>query len=463
MSELPIALSASTIDTLFSFPRKLPEQHWSIPSLLEEPPVPIPPLLGEPPVPTRKRPALMTESQIRKLTSAPTREPTALVDHRKIANLKINHIESIDRLQESPKRFLKVNHKEVPMGIPPVLFIEILAVNITGVPQELPTVPSGAKLEPPDPAPTEAALTRELTSAEPPDPAPTGAALTRELTSAPTSKPPGNPSAPAREPTSAPKMKPLAPPSTKKVLPTPTQEPLTLISTNIQSKWNTALTPTKEQLSPTRKPLAPTIQPSDPCQNKTAALLPEPQFHFTNQLPPVPMRELLLLHSTRELPSFVPMRELLLLHSTRELPSFPTAPTMEHPLSSAQALSLGPPRETPQLVVSPPVSHCILLAPTPSLQCPLPVELVWPTAIFPTIKAEPSLTMSSGSGQQKTLNRDPSLILCPGLQLTNSPSPVRLPQYYHPSPFYGNSYDYLDQLKVHQYHSHPSLSVHVKL
>jgi hypothetical protein len=129
MSELPIALSASTIDTLFSFPRKLPEQHWSITSLLEEPPVP-----------TRKRPALMTESQIRKLTSAPTREPTALVDHRKIANLKINHIESIDKLQDSHKRFLKVNHKGVPMGIPPVLFIEFLAVNIKGVSKEIPTV-----------------------------------------------------------------------------------------------------------------------------------------------------------------------------------------------------------------------------------------------------------------------------------------------------------------------------------
>jgi hypothetical protein len=181
-------------------------------------------------------------------------------------------------------------------------------------------------------------------------------------------------------------------------------------------------------------------------------MLPEPPFHFTNQLPPIPTRKLRLLplRPTRELPPV----------ATRELP---TAPAMKHPLSSAQALSLGPPRETPQLVVSPPVSHCTLLAPTPSLQCPLPVELVWPTAIVPTIKAEPLLTMSFKFHKQKTLNPDLSLIFCPGLQLTNSPSPAGLPQHYHPGPFYGNSYNYLLQLKFNQYDSHPSLSVHVKL
>jgi hypothetical protein len=124
----------------------------------------------------------MTESQIRKLTSAPTREPTALVDHRKIANLEIDHIESIDRPQVSHKGVLKVNHKGVPMGIPPVLFIGVLKVNIKAVPKEIVTVPTSAKLEPPDPAPTEEE------------------ALTRELTSAPTREPPGDPSAPIRVP-----------------------------------------------------------------------------------------------------------------------------------------------------------------------------------------------------------------------------------------------------------------------
>jgi hypothetical protein len=87
------------------------------------------------------------QAQIRELTSAPTRKPTALVNHRKITNLKISHIKSNDRLQ--------VSHKGV------------LKVNIKGVPKEIPTVPTGAKLEPPDPAPTEEALTRGLTSVLP--------------------------------------------------------------------------------------------------------------------------------------------------------------------------------------------------------------------------------------------------------------------------------------------------------
>jgi hypothetical protein len=133
--ELP-SLSASTIDTLFSFPRelpvsfprelqiafpmelplmpelpvtspgKLPAQHWSTsPGTLPAQHWYIPTLPEKPPVPTRKPPDLMREAQRRELTSAPTREPTALVDHRKIADLKINHIESIDRL--------KVSHKEL--------------------------------------------------------------------------------------------------------------------------------------------------------------------------------------------------------------------------------------------------------------------------------------------------------------------------------------------------------------
>jgi hypothetical protein len=123
MPELPATLPGKLPAPLMpelpaTLPGKLPAQHSSIPSSLEEPPVP-----------TRKSPALMTESQIRKPTSAPTREPKALVAHRKIANLRTSHIEPIDRLQISHKGFLKVNHKGVPMGIP--------------------TVPSGAKLEPP--------------------------------------------------------------------------------------------------------------------------------------------------------------------------------------------------------------------------------------------------------------------------------------------------------------------------
>jgi hypothetical protein len=137
--ELP-SLSASTIDTLFSFPRKLPiaipvelpvafprepplmpelpvtspeklpAQHWSIPTFPEKPPVP-----------TKKPPALIREAQIRELTSAPTREPTALVDLGKLADLKINHIESINSLQISHKGVLEVNHKGVqwnPNGNP---------------------------------------------------------------------------------------------------------------------------------------------------------------------------------------------------------------------------------------------------------------------------------------------------------------------------------------------------------
>jgi hypothetical protein len=262
-------------------------------------------------------------------------------------------------------------------------------IAIKGVPKEIPTVPTVAKLEPPDPAPT-------------------GEALTRELTSAPTREPPGDPLAPIREPTLAPTMKSLALPSTRKATSAPGQEPLALISTNLQSGWNTALTPTKGQSSLTREPLAPTIQPLDSCKNNTPPVFSEPPFHPTDQLPPVPTRELLLLHSTRELPS-VPTREL------------PTAPAMEHPNSSAQALSLGPPRETPQSLVYPPMSHYTLLAPTPNLQCPLPVDLVWPIAIFPIIKAEFLLTMSSRFHRQKTLNPDLSLISCPDLQLANFP------------------------------------------
>jgi hypothetical protein len=167
--ELP-SLSASTIDTLLSFPRKLPipfprelpvasprelpiafprelpiafqreppltpelpaispgklpAQYWYIPSLPEKPQVP-----------TRKPPALVRE--------APKKE-TALVDHKKIANLKISHIESTDKLQVSHKGVFKVNRKGVLLGIPPVLFIRVLKVNIKGVPKEIPTVPTGA-------------------------------------------------------------------------------------------------------------------------------------------------------------------------------------------------------------------------------------------------------------------------------------------------------------------------------
>jgi hypothetical protein len=228
--------------------------------------------------------------------------------------------------------------------------------------------------------------------------------LIRELTSAPTRRPLAPPC--TKKALSA--QKPLAPPSTKKALSAPAQEPLTLVSTNVQSIWNTALTPTKEQSFPTREPLAPTIQPLDSYQNNTPPVLPEPPLHPTDQLPPVPTRELLLLHPTRQLPS-VPTREL------------PTAPTMGHPLSSAHALSLGPPRETPQSVVFPPLSHYTLLAPIPSLQCPFPVEPVWPTAISPIIKAEPLLTMSSKFHRQKT-----------GLKLANSHSLMGVPQHYYP-------------------------------
>jgi hypothetical protein len=173
----------------------------------------------------------MTESQIRKLTSAPTREPTALEAHRKITNLKINHIESIDRLQVSHKGILKVNHRGVPIGIPPFLFIKVLEVNIRRVPKEIPTVPSGAKLEPPDLAPTKMVLTRELTSAPTREPPGNPSASAREppltLTSEPLALPSlalpskmpiGDPLVLIRELTSAPTRKPLAPPSTKKTL-----------------------------------------------------------------------------------------------------------------------------------------------------------------------------------------------------------------------------------------------------
>jgi hypothetical protein len=227
----------------------MPELLSTLPGKLS-----IPSSLEEPPVPTRKSPSLMTESQIRKLTSAPTREPTLLVAHRKIANLKISHIESIDKLQVSHEGFLKVN--------------------IKGVPKEIPIVPSGAKLKPPDPAPAKAALTRELTSAPTREPPGIPSASTREspliLTSEPlalpskmpivdplvlirelTSAPTRRPLAPSSTKKTLSAQKPLAPPSTKKAISAPVQEPLTLISTNLQSRWNTALTPTKGQSSPT--------------------------------------------------------------------------------------------------------------------------------------------------------------------------------------------------------------------